>query len=99
MVKPITLTRRQLAEVLFRRLGLNKREANEMVARFFAELGRALATGQLVKLAEFGQFIVRTKSARPGRNPKTGQAFPIATRRVVSFRPSLVLRRRVAQQK
>ena len=91
----VTLTKQRLADVLAQHLGLNQCEASEMIERFFAELVRALATGRQVKLADFGRFALRMKPARPGRNPKTGELIPIAPRRVVTFRPSPMLRQRV----
>lgn len=83
-----TLTKAELAEVLFAQVGLNKREAKEMVEAFFAEIRAALEVGDVVKLSGFGNFSVRDKAPRPGRNPKTGEAVPIAARRVVNFHAS-----------
>lgn len=87
-----TLTKADLAGLLFEQLGLNKREAKEMVDALFDEIACALERGEFVKLAGFGNFQLRDKAARPGRNPKTGAAVNIAARRVVTFRPSRKLK-------
>ena len=76
-------------------LGLNKREAKEVVEMFFEEIRQALETGKQVKLSGFGNFDLRDKSQRPGRNPKTGEEIPICARRVVTFRPGQKLKARV----
>ena len=89
------LTKADMAEKLYEELGLNKREAREIVEMFFAEIGAALATGRQVKLSAFGNFDLRDKSQRPGRNPKTGEDIPISARRVVTFRPGQKLKTRV----
>lgn len=91
------LTKANLAERLFVDLGLNKREAKELVEMFFEEIRHALETGNHVKLSGFGNFYLRDKKERPGRNPKTGEAIPISPRRVVTFRPGQKLRARVEQ--
>ena len=83
-----TLTKAELAELLFAQVGLNKREAKEMVEAFFAEIRNTLEAGDMVKLSGFGNFSVRDKASRPGRNPKTGELVPIAARRVVNFHAS-----------
>lgn len=87
-----TLTKAELAELLFEQLGLNKREAKEMVDTFFEEIRNALVSGELVKLSGFGNFQLRDKPQRPGRNPKTGEAIPITARRVVTFHASQKLK-------
>lgn len=89
------LTKADLAEKLFEELGLNKREAKEMVEMFFEEIKTALSTGKQVKLSGFGNFDLRDKRERPGRNPKTGEEIPISARRVVTFRPGQKLKVRV----
>ena len=89
------LTKADMAERLFEELGLNKREANEMVEMFFEEIRRALENNIQVKLSGFGNFDLRDKSERPGRNPKTGEEIPITARRVVTFRPGQKLKQRV----
>ncbi len=83
------------ASFLFNELGLNRNEAHELVDSFFEELIASLAVGKQVKLSGFGNFDLRDKNARPGRNPKTGEKVPITARRVVTFRPGQKLRARV----
>ncbi|MFL6637886.1 MAG: integration host factor subunit alpha [Paraburkholderia graminis] len=83
-----TLTKAELAELLFDNVGLNKREAKDMVEAFFEVIRDALESGDSVKLSGFGNFQLRDKPQRPGRNPKTGEAIPIAARRVVTFHAS-----------
>ena len=92
MTEPRTLTKAELAEMLFDRVGLNKREAKDIVDTFFEEIRDALARGEPVKLSGFGNFQVRHKPPRPGRNPKTGETIPIAARRVVTFHASQKLK-------
>lgn len=84
-----------MADMLFEELGLNKREAKEFVEQFFEQVKVALEQGQDVKLSGFGNFQLRDKSQRPGRNPKTGEEIPISARRVVTFRPGQKLKTRV----
>lgn len=83
-----TLTKAELAELLFERLGLNKRESKDMVEAFFDIVHGALVAGQDVKLSGFGNFQIRHKAPRPGRNPRTGEAIPIKARQVVTFHAS-----------
>lgn len=92
-----TLTKAELAELLFQHVGLNKREAKDIVDAFFEEIRESLARGDEVKLSGFGNFQVRDKPPRPGRNPKTGEVIPIAARRVVTFHASQKLRAAVEQ--
>jgi integration host factor subunit alpha len=87
-----TLTKAELADLLFERVGLNKREAKDMVETFFEEIRFALQRGDSVKLSGFGNFQLRDKPQRPGRNPKTGEAIPITARRVVTFHASQKLK-------
>ncbi|TAM03530.1 MAG: integration host factor subunit alpha [Paraburkholderia sp.] len=87
-----TLTKAELAELLFDNVGLNKREAKDMVEAFFDVIRDALESGDSVKLSGFGNFQLRDKPQRPGRNPKTGEAIPIAARRVVTFHASQKLK-------
>lgn len=87
-----TLTKAELAELLFEHVGLNKREAKDMVEAFFDVIRDALEGGDSVKLSGFGNFQLRDKPQRPGRNPKTGEAIPIAARRVVTFHASQKLK-------
>ena len=91
----MALTKAEIAEALFDQLGLNKREARELVDLFFEELRMALANGEQVKLSGFGNFDLRSKNQRPGRNPTTGEEIPISARRVVTFRPGQKLKARV----
>jgi integration host factor subunit alpha len=91
----MALTKADMAESLFNGLGLNKREARELVDSFFDDLRVALARGEQVKLSGFGNFDLRDKNQRPGRNPKTGEEIPITARRVVTFRPGQKLKARV----
>lgn len=90
-----SLTKADLAEKLFEDLGLNKREAREVVEAFFEEIRAALEMNEQVKLSGFGNFDLRDKRQRPGRNPKTGEDIPISARRVVTFRPGQKLKVRV----
>ena len=83
-----TLTKAELAELLFERLGLNKRESKDMVEAFFDLIHATLVTGSDVKLSGFGNFNIRRKAPRPGRNPRTGEAIPIKARNVVTFHAS-----------
>ena len=89
------LTKAEIAEKLFEDLGLNKREAKEIVEAFFEEVRVALESSEQVKLSGFGNFDLRDKRQRPGRNPKTGVEIPITARRVVTFRPGQKLKQRV----
>jgi len=91
----MALTKAEMAETLFEELGLNKREAKELVDLFFEEIRRALSDGRQIKLSGFGNFDLRDKNQRPGRNPKTGEEIPITARRVVTFRPGQKLKARV----
>lgn len=91
----MALTKAEMAERLFEELGLNKREAKDVVEMFFEEVRAALEGGQAVKLSGFGNFSLRDKNERPGRNPKTGEEIPITARRVVTFRPGQKLKARV----
>ena len=91
----MALTKAEMAERLYEELGLNKREAKELVEMFFEEVRGALESGSQVKLSGFGNFDLRQKNQRPGRNPKTGEAVPITPRRVLAFKPSQVVRERV----
>lgn len=89
------LTKADLAEMLFEDLGLNKREAKEIVESFFEEIRQSLESNEQVKLSGFGNFELRDKNTRPGRNPKTGEEIPISARRVVTFKPGQKLKARV----
>ncbi len=89
------VTKAELAENLFNELGLNKREAKEFVEDFFEEICDTLESGKGVKLSGFGNFMLRQKSPRPGRNPRTGEEVTVSARRVVIFRPGQKLKERV----
>ncbi len=93
----MTLTKADLADLLFEQVGLNKREAKDMVEAFFEEVRTALEAGDSVKLSGFGNFELRKKSERPGRNPKTGEEIPISARRVVTFHASQKLKSKVEE--
>ena len=89
------LTKALLAEMLFERIGLNKREAKDMVEAFFELISASLVEGQDVKISGFGNFQIRTKAPRPGRNPRTGEEVPIQARRVVTFHASQKLKEQI----
>lgn len=89
------LTKAKMADQLFDELGLNKREAKEVVELFFGEIAKSLENNVQVKLSGFGNFDLREKGERPGRNPKTGEEIPITARRVVTFRSGQKLKARV----
>ena len=89
------LTKAQLADLLCDQIGLNKRESKDMVDAFFDLISRSLVDGEDVKLSGFGNFQIRTKAPRPGRNPRTGEAIPIGERRVVTFHASCKLKEQI----
>ena len=91
----MALTKADMAEKLFNELGLNKREAKEVVELFFEEIRTALESNENVKLSGFGNFDLRDKKQRPGRNPKTGEEISISARRVVTFKPGQKLKAQV----
>jgi integration host factor subunit alpha len=91
----MALTKAAMAKSLFNEIGLNKREARELVDLFFQELEECLVDREQITLSGFGNFHLRDKSERPGRNPKTGENVPIPARRVVTFRPGNKLKARV----
>lgn len=91
----MALTKADLAERLFTKFGISKRDAKMVVEAFFEEIRLALETGDQVKLSGFGNFDLRVKNQRPGRNPKTGEDIPISARCVVTFRPGQKLKSRV----
>ena len=91
----MAVTKADFAERLFDELGLNKREAKEMIEFFFEEIKSSLERGEQVKISGFGKFELRDKRSRPGRNPKTGEEIPITARRVVTFRSGQKLKARV----
>lgn len=89
------LTKAQLADLLFDQIGLNKRESKDMIDAFFDLVSQSLVEGNDVKLSGFGNFQIRTKAPRPGRNPRTGEAIPIQARRVVTFHASSKLKEQI----
>jgi len=91
----MALTKADLVEKLLEDLGINKRDAKELVDQFFDEIKTALENGGAVKLSGFGNFDLRDKKERPGRNPKTGEEIPITARRVVTFKPGQKLKAKV----
>ena len=91
----MSLTKAEIADRLFEEVGLNKREVKEFVDAFFEAIKDALEGGENVKLSGFGNFQLRTKNQRPGRNPKTGEEMPISARRVVTFHASQKLKSQV----
>ena len=82
------LTKAQLAELLFEQIGLNKRESKDMIDAFFDLISDSLVEGRDVRISGFGNFQIRTKAPRPGRNPRTGESIPIDARRVATFHAS-----------
>ena len=94
-----TLTKVEIAENLVQKHGLSKAEAKAVVESFFEEIRSTLADGKDVKLSGFGNFELRDKASRPGRNPKTGESVPVSARRVVVFKPGQKLRARVEKTK
>ncbi|MCR9086466.1 MAG: integration host factor subunit alpha [Rhodobacteraceae bacterium] len=92
-----TLTRMDLSEAVFREVGLSRNESAQLVETVLAHMSDALVAGETVKISSFGTFNVRHKTARVGRNPKTGEEVPISPRRVLTFRPSHLMKERVAQ--
>ncbi len=91
----MALTKADMAKSLLNAIGLNKKEPRELVDLFFEELEACLADGEQVRLSGFGNFDLRDKKERPGRNPKTGEKVPVPARRVVTFKPGQKLRARV----
>ncbi len=89
------LTKAHLAELLFEHIGLNKRESKDMVDAFFVLVSDSLVDGNDVKISGFGNFQIRTKAPRPGRNPRTGESIPIEARRVVTFHASHKLKEQI----
>ncbi|HYW91387.1 MAG TPA: integration host factor subunit alpha [Gammaproteobacteria bacterium] len=94
----MALTKAELAEALFAEIGLNKREAKDLVDEFFGVMRAALEAGEEVKLSGFGKFGLRDQRERPGRNPRTGEPVQVRPRRVVQFKPSGKLKERVDAQ-
>ncbi|MFP3036754.1 MAG: integration host factor subunit alpha [Arsenophonus sp. ER-BJ3-MAG3] len=95
----MALTKAEISEILFKKLGISKHSAKDLVELFFEEVRCSLENGEQVKLSGFGNFDLRYKSKRPGRNPKTGEDIPITARRVVTFRSGQKLRCKVERMK
>jgi len=93
----MTVTKAELSDILFGRVGLNKREARGFVEAFFERISLSLEQGTAIKLSGFGSFTLRDKTPRPGRNPRTGEDVAISARRVVTFRPSQKLKDQVTE--
>ncbi len=91
-----TLTRMDLSEAVFREVGLSRNESASLVESVLTHISDALVRGETVKISSFGTFSLREKASRMGRNPKTGEEVPISPRRVLSFRPSHLMKERVA---
>lgn len=90
-----TVTRADLCEAVYQKVGLSRSESAELVEAVLDEIADCLVTGESVKLSSFGTFTVRSKTERVGRNPKTGEEVPILPRRVLVFKPSNVLKQRI----
>ena len=93
-----TVTRADLVEAVYRKVGLSRTESSNLVEEVIEEVRRAAVRGEGVKLSSFGTFLVRSKNERIGRNPKTGEEVPITPRRVMVFKPSNILKQRVLDQ-
>lgn len=91
----MALTKADIAEQLYEKVGMSKKDAKELVDSFYDEIRQALESGEQVKISGFGNFDLRDKPERPGRNPKTGEDIPISARRVVTFRAGQKLKNRV----
>ncbi|MDJ0683340.1 MAG: integration host factor subunit alpha [Alphaproteobacteria bacterium] len=90
-----TMTRAELAESVYQEVGLSRNESADLVEAVLGEVSDALTRGETVKISSFGSFSVRQKGERIGRNPKTGEEVPILPRKVLVFRPSHVLKKRI----
>lgn len=90
-----TITRADLSESVYQKMGLSRSESSQLVERVLKEITDCLERGETIKLSSFGSFIVRTKGERVGRNPKTGKEVPISPRRVMVFKPSNILKARI----
>ncbi|MDG6778410.1 integration host factor subunit alpha [Thiomicrorhabdus sp. zzn3] len=91
----MTLTKADIAQTLSDTFGFNKRESKEIVEQFYDQISEVLVSGEQIKLSGFGNFELRDKSSRPGRNPRTGEDVPISARRVVTFKPGQKLRAQI----
>jgi len=90
-----TITRADLCEAVYQKVGLSRSESSELVEKVLSEISDCLVDGESVKLSSFGSFVVRSKGQRIGRNPKTGEEVPILPRRVMVFKPSNVLKKKI----
>ncbi|MGE5506426.1 MAG: integration host factor subunit alpha [Actinomycetota bacterium] len=90
-----TITRAQLSEAVYQEVGLSRNESADLLEAVLSEISGALSRGEAVKISSFGSFSVRAKGQRVGRNPKTGEEVPILPRRVLVFRPSQLLKKRI----
>ncbi|MBL4784819.1 MAG: integration host factor subunit alpha [Cohaesibacteraceae bacterium] len=90
-----TITRADLCEAVYQKVGLSRTESAELVEAVLSEMSECLLEGEVVKLSSFGSFVVRSKGERIGRNPKTGEEVPISPRRVMVFKPSNVLKKKI----
>jgi len=95
MEEKATLTKADIAQQLTESFGFNKRESKELVEQFYEEISTVLVSGEQIKLSGFGNFELRDKASRPGRNPRTGEDVPISARRVVTFKPGQKLRTQI----
>ncbi len=95
LLEATALTKAQLADMLFEQIGLNKRESKDMIDAFFDLVTTSLVSGDDVKISGFGNFQIRRKAPRPGRNPRTGEPIPISARRVVTFHASHKLKEHI----
>jgi integration host factor subunit alpha len=91
----MAMTKADIVDAIYERLGFSKKEAADLVELVFDSVKETLAAGEKIKLSGFGNFVVREKRSRVGRNPQTGQSIEISARRVLTFRPSQVLRAEV----
>lgn len=90
-----SVIRADIAEAIYKNIGLSRNESADIVATILDEMTKVLEQGKKVKISSFGSFSVNSKNERIGRNPKTGEEVPITPRRVMTFRPSHILRNRV----
>jgi|TARA_B100000959_G_scaffold233540_1_gene251024 integration host factor subunit alpha len=91
----MTITKNSLVEIIHNEVGLNKREAREFIEEFFESIKSGLEAGYGIKISGFGNFVLRDKKSRPGRNPKTGEDVTISERRVVTFKSGLKLKNKL----
>ena len=92
------MTKAEIVELIYERVGFSKKESAELVETVFDSIKEALVSGEKVKFSGFGNFLVREKNARKGRNPQTGEEIQLEARRVLTFKPSLVLKNELNQK-